>query len=99
MHVPGAKFFVGDPHYAQDGSIALEAPLRGTFRLSVVPRGTASTRLGDPADYWLPRERLDETMRRALLESLQFLGSELGMPRALAYAHLSAASDYSRRLL
>ena len=38
-------------------------------------------------------------MKRSLLESLAFLGSELGMPRALAYAHLSAASDYSRRLL
>jgi acetamidase/formamidase len=99
VHVPGAKFFIGDPHYARDGKTALEAPLRATFRLSVLPRGSKQARFGQAADYWLPRTRLDETMRRALLESLEFLGAELGMPRALAYAHLSAATDYSRRLL
>jgi acetamidase/formamidase len=97
VQVPGAKFFVGDPHYARHGQLALEAPLRATFRLSVLPRGSA--RPLAVADYWLPRTRLDETMKRALLESLEFLGSELGMPRALAYAHLSAATEYSRRLL
>jgi len=99
VHVPGAKFFVGDPHYAKDGPVALEAPLRGTFRLSVLPRGSARVRAGEVADYWLPRTQLDDRMLRPLLESLDFLGSELGMPRALAYAHLSAATDYSRRLL
>jgi hypothetical protein len=31
-------------------------------------------------------------MRRSLRESLTYLGEELGMPRALAFAHLAAAS-------
>lgn len=97
--VPGAKFFVGDPHYAKHGPVALEAPLRATFRLSVIRSTSANERLGEAADYWLPRARLDDTMKRSLLESLALLGAELGMPRALAFAHLSVATDYSRRLL
>ena len=88
VHVPGAKFFVGDPHYAREGAFALEAPLRATFRLTVLPRESAAD-AGRAADYWLARARLDETMRRAMLESLAFLGDELGMPRALAFAHLA----------
>ena len=39
IHVPGAKFFTGDPHYVREGAFALEAPLRATFRLTVLPRG------------------------------------------------------------
>jgi acetamidase/formamidase len=89
INVPGAKFFTGDPHYVREGAFALEAPLRATFRLTVLPRGSSST--PHVADYWVARARLDETMRRALRESLTYLGEELGMPRALAFAHLSAA--------
>ena len=44
VFVPGAKFFVGDPHYGQgDGEVALtalEAPLRGTFRLTLLKKGS-----------------------------------------------------------
>ena len=89
INVPGAKFFTGDPHYVREGAFALEAPLRATFRLTVLPRGSSAT--PHVADYWVARARLDETMRRALRESLTYLGEELGMPRALAFAHLSAA--------
>ena len=52
--VPGAKFFAGDPHYAQEGAIVLEAPLRATFRLTVLPRGTA-LRPPRPRGYWVAR--------------------------------------------
>ena len=90
VRVPGAKFFTGDPHYVREGAFALEAPLRATFRLTVMPaRVRAATR--DVAGYWVARSRLDDTMRRALDESLAYLAEELGMPRALAFAHLSAA--------
>jgi acetamidase/formamidase len=111
VFVPGAKFFVGDPHYRQ-GDVevaltALEAPLRGTFRLTVLKqgssaipggRGTLDLPFGETADYWLPvglNADLDEAMKQAVRESIQFLDGELGMSRAVAYAYLSAATDYA----
>jgi acetamidase/formamidase len=89
VQVAGAKFFTGDPHYVREGAFALEAPLRATFRLTVLARGEASE--PDVADYWVARAPLDEKLRRSLSDSLAYLGEELGMPRALAFAHLSAA--------
>jgi acetamidase/formamidase len=110
VFVPGAKFFVGDPHFAQgDGEVALtalEAPLRGTFRLTVLKagsreipggRGRLDVPFGETADYWLAvglNADLDEAMKQAVRESIAFLNGELGMPRAVAYAYLSAATDY-----
>ena len=110
VFVPGAKFFVGDPHYKQgDGEVALtalEAPLRGTFRLTVLKRGSKDipggrgrleVPFGDTAQYWLAvglNPDLDEAMKQAVRESIEFLHGELGMPRATAYAYLSAATDY-----
>jgi acetamidase/formamidase len=88
IRVPGAKFFTGDPHYVREGAFALEAPLRATFRLTVLPRGADVAPQAAP--YWLERARIDDTMRRALTESLAYLAEELGMPRALAFAHLGA---------
>jgi acetamidase/formamidase len=89
IHVPGAKFFTGDPHYVREGAFALEAPLRATFRLTVLP-GTARS-APQVAPYWVERGRLDEPMRRSVDESLAYMAEELGMPRALAFAHLAAA--------
>lgn len=110
VFVAGAKFFVGDPHYRQgDGEVsltALEAPLRGSFRLTVLKRGSAAipggrgsltTPFGENADYWLPvglNPDLDEAMKQAVRESIEFLHGELGMQRSVAYAYLSAATDY-----
>jgi acetamidase/formamidase len=110
VFVPGAKFFVGDPHYRQgDGEVALtalEAPLRGTFRLTLLKRGSRAIpgrrgRLdmpfGETADYWLPvglNADLDEAMKQAVREAIEFLHGELGMTRAVAYAYMSAATDY-----
>jgi acetamidase/formamidase len=110
VFVPGAKFFVGDPHFAQgDGEVALtalEAPLRGTFRLTVLKAGSADipggrggleVPFGETAEYWLAvglNADLDEAMKQAVRESIAFLHGELGMPRAIAYAYLSAATDY-----
>ena len=33
-------------------------------------------------------------MKQAVRESIEFLHGEFGMPRAVAYAYLSAATDY-----
>jgi acetamidase/formamidase len=110
VFVPGANFFVGDPHYLQgDGEVALtalEAPLRGTFRLTLLPhgskeipggRGYLDLPFGESADYWLAvglNRDLNEAMKQAVRESITFLSGELGMPDAVAYAYLSAATDY-----
>ena len=110
VFVEGAKFFTGDPHFAQgDGEVALtalEAPLRATFRLTVLPkgsdaipggRGALDGPFGETRDHWIAvgiNEDLDRAMRQAVRESILFLHGELGMDRATAYAYLSAATDY-----
>ncbi len=110
VFVPGAKFFVGDPHYRQgDGEVALtalEAPLRGTFRLTVLKhgskkipggRGQLDAPFGENADFWLPvglNADLNEAMKQAVREGIAFLSGEFGMSRAVAYAYMSAATDY-----
>jgi len=37
---------------------------------------------------------LDEAMKQAVREGIAFLSGEFGMPRAVAYAYMSAATDY-----
>ena len=107
--VPGAKFYTGDPHFAQgNGEVALtalEAPLRATFRLTVIPAGDATIPGGSPftqpfgetAEYWIPvglDEDLDEAMKQAVRQAIRFLSITLGVDRAVAYAYLSAATDF-----
>jgi len=110
VFVPGAKFFAGDPHYRQgDGEVALtalEAPLRATFKLTVLKagspkipggRGRLDAPFGETADYWMPvglNPDLNEAMKMAVREAIEFLHGELGMQRAVAYAYLSAATDF-----
>lgn len=64
VQVPDALFFAGDPHYVQgDGEVALtalEASLRGTFRLTVIKPGGLAPKIAfsypfaETADYWIP---------------------------------------------
>lgn len=107
--VPGANFYTGDPHFAQgSGEVALtalEAPLRATFRLSLLAAGDAAIPGGSPftqpfgetAQYWIPvglDEDLDEAMKQAVRQAIRFLSVSLGIDRAVAYAYLSAATDF-----
>jgi acetamidase/formamidase len=109
--VPGAKFFVGDPHYAMgDGEIALtalEGSLRATFRLVLhkqgdmaIPgkRGTLTGPFGETPERWLTiglDPDLDQAMRNAALTTVEFLNGELGMSRANALAYASADVDFA----
>ncbi|MFI7341430.1 acetamidase/formamidase family protein [Streptomyces sp. NPDC050085] len=108
VQTEGAGFYAGDPHFAQgNGEVALtalEAPLRATFRLSVV-RGAAARRvtglLGEPfaetSAHWIALgldADLDEAMRQCVRSALDFLTARTGMDRATAYAYLSAAADF-----
>lgn len=109
VQVPGALFYTGDPHYAQgDGEVALtalEAPLRATFRLTVlaagdpaIPGGSPFTQpFGETEEYWIPiglDPDLDEAMKQAVREGIDFLSQSLGLERAVAYAYMSAATDF-----
>ena len=108
IQVQGGLFYTGDPHFAQgDGEVALtamEASLRGTFRLTVLKEGDPSlprTELKQPfaetEDYWIPvglDPDLDEAMKEAVREAIGFLHEKLGMDRTTAYAYMSAATDY-----
>ena len=109
VQVPEALFYAGDPHYAQgDGEVALtalEAPLRATFRLTLLASGDAGIPGGSPftqpfaesADYWIPiglDPDLDEAMKQAVREGIRFLWVSQGIDRTIAYAYLSAATDF-----
>jgi len=109
VQVPGANFYAGDPHFAQgNGEVALtalEAPLRATFRLTVIRAGDTAIPGGSPFvqpfaetdEYWIPiglNQDLDEAMKQAVREAIRFLAVNLGMDRAIALAYLSAAGDF-----
>ncbi|MFI7008442.1 acetamidase/formamidase family protein [Streptomyces sp. NPDC050145] len=107
VQVDGAGFTTGDPHFAQgNGEVALtafEAPLRATFRLSVLS-GSAARRavglidspFGETDTHWVAiglNEDLNQAMRDSVQVALRFLTTRVGMDPASAYAYLSAAAD------
>lgn len=108
VQVPGALAYVGDPHFAQgDGEVALtalEASLRATLCFEVVPRAEALAAFGEvagplvrTAEYLVPTgldPDLDEAMRRCVRAALTLLHARYGMDEHLAYAYLSAATDF-----
>jgi acetamidase/formamidase len=108
VQVPGAGFYIGDPHLAQgNGEIsltALEAPLRATLTLDVIPRQRAAELFGGARgpvartrDYLVPTgldADLDEAVAKCARNALELLGASFGMERELAYAYLSAATDF-----
>lgn len=111
IQVPGAKFFVGDPHFSQgDGEVALtavEGSLRATLRLTLLKQGSnripgnaksLTAPFAETPDYWVPiglDEDLDEAMKEAVRQAIAFLHGEFDMPKAMALAYLSAATDFA----
>ncbi|SIR91451.1 acetamidase/formamidase family protein [Microbacterium sp. RURRCA19A] len=108
VQVEGALAYVGDPHFAQgDGEVALtalEASLRATLRFEVIPADAARAAFGDVTgplartpEYLVPTGMdpdLDAAMRACVRASLSLLGGRWGMDEHLAYAYLSAATDF-----
>jgi acetamidase/formamidase len=108
VQVPDALAYVGDPHFAQgDGEVALtamEASLRATLRLSVIPRseaveeyGVVSGPLVVTPEYLVPTglsEDLDEAVQHCVRAAIELLHARFGMDRANALAYLSAATDF-----
>ncbi len=111
VFVPGANFYAGDPHMAQgNGEVALTAlehSMRATFRFTLLKKGdpripsasgSLSKPFGETRDYWITiglNPDLNEAMKDAVRESVRFLNEVLGMDRAIAYAYLSAATDFN----
>jgi acetamidase/formamidase len=108
VEVPGAGFYVGDPHYAQgNGEIALtalEAPLTATLTLGLVERAGAGACLGDVTgpvaatpEYLVPTgldADLDVALERCAANAVELLRAAFGMEPELGYAYLSAAADF-----
>jgi len=108
VQVPGALAYVGDPHFAQgDGEVALtamEASLRATLRLTVVPRSAALAAYGvvtgplvETPEHLVPTglsEDLDEAVQHCVRAAIELLHARFGMDRPNALAYLSAATDF-----
>lgn len=111
VFVPGANFYTGDPHMAQaNGEVALTAlehSMRASFRLTLLKKGdrripsasgSLDKPLGETPHYWVAiglNPDLDEAMKDAVREAIRFLSEVMGMERAIAYAYLSAATDFN----
>ena len=108
VQVPGGGLTVGDPHFAQgDGEVALtamEASLRVTLQLDVVPREQALAEFGELAgplaqtsEYLVPTgldPDLDEALRNCVRQAISLVRARWGVDEHLAYAYLSAATDF-----
>lgn len=108
VQVDGALFYAGDPHFAQgNGEVALtafEAPLRATYRVSLVKAPVAKSfvgQLGRPFGethtHWVAvglHTDLNEAMKDAVRGAIGFLVEVVGMTPSEALAYLSAAGDF-----
>lgn len=107
VEVEGAGLYVGDPHFAQgNGEVALtalEASLRVTLRVSVVPRSDRRLHLdGVEGPLAISEGRLivtgmhrdmDEAIRRCVRNAVDLTSHLFLIPRRQAYLTLSAAAD------
>ncbi len=96
------------PHFAQgDGEVALtalEASLRATLRFDVIPRAEALAEFGEvtgplvrTSEYLVPTgldPDLNEAMRKCVRSALNLIEGRWGVQEHLAYAYLSAATDF-----
>lgn len=108
IQVPGALFYTGDSHFVQgDGEVALtalEGSARASFRFTLLKQGKnlipsqqIQQPLGETAEFWITPgldEDLDEAMKKSTREAIRFLKTHYGIDEALAYAYLSAATDF-----
>jgi acetamidase/formamidase len=97
----GALFYAGDPHGVQgDGEVsgnALEQSLTGVFRFTVLKGKTiGGPRAENATHYFLMGIDLDlnRAMRKAVLETVDFLVKEKGLTAAKALSLCSIAIDF-----
>ncbi|RFA15451.1 acetamidase [Subtercola boreus] len=109
VQVAGALAYVGDPHFAQgDGEVALtamEASLRVTVRFELLSQSDALRQFGalvgplaETREFLVPTGMsvdLDEAVEHCVRAAISLLGARYGMEPHLAYAYLSAATDFN----
>ncbi|MEY9775512.1 acetamidase/formamidase family protein [Arthrobacter sp. MW3 TE3886] len=109
VQVADALAYVGDPHFAQgDGEVsltAMEASLRVKLRFDVVPQDEAVRNFGVLAgpmaqtpEFLVPTgmdEDLDTAVQNCVRAAVALLQARYGMDASLAYAYLSAATDFN----
>jgi acetamidase/formamidase len=100
VHVPGALFEVGDGHAAQgDGEVcitAVETNLTGVFRFTVRKDMKLRWPRAETPTHFITMglsEDLDEAVRRATREMIDYLVTQRGLSRDDAYMLASAAVD------
>jgi acetamidase/formamidase len=98
---PGALFYVGDPHGVQgDGEVsgnALEQSLTGVFRFTVLKGKTITgPRAENDSRYFLMGidTDLNRAVRKAVLETVDFLVKEKGLSPDKALSLCSIAIDF-----
>jgi acetamidase/formamidase len=101
VHVPEALFMVGDGHAAQgDGEIdltAIETSLTGTFRFELIKGKPLAWPRAETPTHWITlglHENLEEAMKMAIRDCIDFLCEEQGLTRVDAYALASIAVDF-----
>jgi acetamidase/formamidase len=98
---PGALFYVGDPHGVQgDGEVsgnALEQSLTGVFRFTVLKgKKITGPRAENDGQYFLMGidTDLNRAVRKAVLETVDFLVKEKGLSTAKALSLCSIGIDF-----
>lgn len=108
VQVKDALFYTGDSHFSQgDGEVsltALEGSARATLKLTLlkagqdrIPGQIIHQPLAENAEFWITPgldENLDEAMKKSTREAIRFLNQEYGIEEHIAYAYLSAATDF-----
>ncbi len=101
VQTEGALFTAGDSHIAQgDGEIsgtAIEAHVDATVQFVLHEECTLSAPVLETTSCWMTHgfdEDLDEAVRAAALEMIEFLAETEGMSRPEAYSLLSVAGDF-----
>lgn len=101
VQVDGALFTAGDPHIAEgDGEIsgtAIEAHLDGLFQFVLHKDLDVFTPTLETQSHWMTHafdQDLDEAIRKAALEMLEFLEANMGLGLPEAYSLLSVAGDF-----
>ena len=109
VQVDDALAYFGDPHFAQgDGEVALtamEASLRVDLRFEVIAHEDAVMQFGEivgplaeTSEFLVPTGMdvdLDIAVQNCVRAAIAMLGGRYGMAPHLAYAYLSAATDFN----